>query len=123
GCERRQIGRPEEVGLVRVEEVHPQEEGLPRALLPAVEPREDPVRRPRRRPLPDHEERWFVLAPEIVVVGVEALVEAVAAGGDGRGNESTTAGGPPAGGPRAGDGPRAAGGGCRVSPAPGRGGG
>ena len=73
-----EIERAQVVGLVRVEEVHPEEERLP-GLLSLLEPRQRAVRGARRRPLADHEHLRLVLRPEVVVVDLEALIEAVAA--------------------------------------------
>jgi hypothetical protein len=75
---------------VRVEEVHPQEEGLVlRALRPIREPRECAVHGAGRRTLADHEELGLVLGPEIVVIDIEALVQPVAASEHGRRHEGT----------------------------------
>ena len=76
-----ELERPDLVGLMRVEEVHPQEERLRLLpLRPFLEPRDRAIRGPRRRAIPEHEERRLVLRPEIVVIDLEALVQAIAPG-------------------------------------------
>jgi hypothetical protein len=62
---------------VRIEEVDPQEErAVARRLL---QPRDGARGGALRGPLADHEQLRLVLGPEVVVVGVEALVEPVPA--------------------------------------------
>ena len=79
--ERREIDRLHVVGLMGIEEVHPEEEGLrSRVRPPFLEPRQRAIRRARRRSFADHEQLGLVLGPEIVVVDLEALIEAIAPG-------------------------------------------
>ncbi len=74
------LGGRRGVGLVGVEEVHPEEEGAARPLLrPALEPAHRPRRRLRTGARADEEELRLVLRPQVVVIAVEALAQVVAA--------------------------------------------
>src|SRR6185312_10219829 len=78
---RRHRARPSRrmMRFVRIEQMHPEEKRLGRLRIALAVPVEYAIDRVRSRTFADHEQLRLILAPQIVVVDVEALVEAIAA--------------------------------------------